>query len=66
MQTGKWVRRAAEAPVVVLDRGRPTARLVPIDAHEGTLFTDRVLVPGFEKLPEIQGDSARMLEEDRR
>lgn len=68
MQTGKWVRQAAVAdePLVILDRGRPTARLMPLEAGKRTSFGTRKLVEGFDRLPRIATDSARILEEDRR
>jgi prevent-host-death family protein len=68
MHTGLWVRRAGAAvePVVISDRGRPVARLMPLEAAGRTSFTDRVLVAGFEDLPPVDSDSGRILEEDRR
>lgn len=68
MQTGRWVRRAgiATEPVVISDRGRPVARLMPLENSARTNFTDRVLLAGFEELPPMNMDSARILEEDRR
>jgi len=68
MHTGKWVREAATShePVIVLDRGRPTARLLPFDAPASTPFSKRKLVPGFADLPRVEEDSGSLLEEDRR
>lgn len=68
MHTGKWVRETATSQdaVVVLDRGRPTARLLPFEATESTPFSKRKHVPGFAELPRIEDDSGRFLEEDRR
>ncbi len=68
MHTGRWVRRvgAMAEPVVISDRGRPVARLMPLEDSGRTNFTDRVLVEGFEDLPPVAMDSGRMLEEDRR
>jgi prevent-host-death family protein len=68
MNTGKWVRAAARGGrgVLVLDRGRPTARLVPVEKKAGVDFSKRKLVRGFDRLPRISVDSARLLEEDRR
>jgi len=68
MHTGKWVREAATSheAVVVLDRGRPTARLLPFEAPAATPFSKRELVPGFADLPRVAEDSGRLLEEDRR
>jgi len=68
MHTGRWVRRAGAAaePVVISDRGRPVARLMPLEGAGRTPFSDRVLVAGFEDLPPVDIDSGRILEEDRR
>ena len=68
MHTGKWVRDAANSrdAIVVLDRGRPTARLVPFETPRATPFSQRKLVDGFAELPRIDADSGRLLEEDRR
>lgn len=68
MNTGQWVRAASRgrSGVVVLDRGRPAARLMPVEETEGVDFSRRKLVRGFDRLPELTVDSARLLEEDRR
>lgn len=68
LHTGKWVREASTAhePLVVLDRGRPTARLVPFEENKRRPFRDRKKVRGFEGLPQIAADSGKMLEEERR
>ncbi len=68
MKTGQWVRAAARGKrdLLVLDRGQPAARLVPADEEAGIDFSQRKLVRGFERLPELAVDSARLLEEDRR
>jgi antitoxin (DNA-binding transcriptional repressor) of toxin-antitoxin stability system len=68
MKTGHWVRTAARgrSGVLVLDRGRPAARLLPVEEEVSIQFADRKLVPGFERLPVIDVDSAQLLEEDRR
>lgn len=68
MKTGQWVRAAARGKrgLLVLDRGRPAARLVPAEDKAGIDFSERKLVRGFDRLPELSVDSARLLEEDRR
>ena len=68
MKTGQWVRAAARGKrgVLVLDRGRPAARLMPAEDMAGVEFSGRKLVRGFDCLPELPVDSARLLEEDRR
>jgi len=68
MKTGHWVRTAARgrSGVLVLDRGRPAARLLPVEEEVSTPFARRKLVRGFAQLPSIEVDSARLLEEDRR
>ena len=55
MHTGKWVGDAATSqnPVVVLDQGHPTARLVPFEAPASTPFAKRKLVPGFAHLTQV-------------
>jgi len=68
MKTGRWVRAAARGKcgLLVLDRGRPAARLLPAEDEPGIDFSQRKLVRGFDRLPELSVDSARLLEEDRR
>lgn len=68
MKTGHWVRTAARGRngVLVLDRGRPAARLLPAEEEVFTPFARRKLVRGFEQLPAFEVDSAQLLEEDRR
>ena len=68
MHTGKWVRRAAVAgePLIVMDRGRPAARLMPLEDLPARSFASRRVLPGFADLPEIVADSGGLLEEDRR
>lgn len=68
MHTGRWVRRAESAaePVLISDRGRPIARLMPLEGAGRTTFSDRQIVEGFDNLPPVGMDSARLLEEDRR
>ena len=68
MKTGHWVRTAARGRqgILVLDRGRPAARLLPAGADTRLRFAQRKLVAGFDRLPAIQADSARGLEQDRR
>ena len=68
MKTGQWVRAAARGKrgLLVLDRGRPAARLMPAEDKAGVDFSERKLVRGFDRLPELSVDSARLLEEDRR
>jgi antitoxin (DNA-binding transcriptional repressor) of toxin-antitoxin stability system len=68
MKTGQWVRAAARGKrgLLVLDRGRPAARLLPAEEEAGVEFSQRKLVRGFNSLPELSVDSAHLLEEDRR
>ena len=68
MKTGQWVRAAARGKrgLLVLDRGRPAARLLPAEDSAGVDFSERKLVRGFDRLPELSVDSARLLEEDKR
>ena len=66
-RTGEWVRRAsAEGPVVVTDRGRPVATLVPYEPTlEGTPFSARRLLPDFAALSGSPGDTTAIISEDR-
>ena len=68
MNTGKWVRVAAESmePVVISDRGQTTAWLQAVKAEAVTSFSERRLVDGYARLPRIDMDTAALLEEDRR
>ncbi|MCY3931563.1 MAG: type II toxin-antitoxin system prevent-host-death family antitoxin [Acidobacteria bacterium] len=67
LKTGEWVRRAARGEgVVVTERGRPVASLIPFrEDGMGTPFGERKLLPEFEALPEIGGDSTAGISEDR-
>jgi prevent-host-death family protein len=62
-KTWHWVRAAARGKhkILVLDRGRPAARLVPAEDKAGVDFSQRKLVRGFKSLPELSVDSARLL-----
>ena len=57
MHTGRWVRAAGASrePVIVLDRGRPTARLLSLEDTGGTAFSSRRKVAGCfgELSPEV-------------
>ena len=68
MHTGKWVRQVEKSTgqVVISDRGRPIARLMPLDEQKRRAFSDRILAEGFEDLPPVEVDSTHILEEDRR
>ena len=68
MKTGQWVRVASreQGGVLVLDRGRPAARLLPVEEKAVVDFSRRKLVRGFDRLPLMSVDSAHLLEEDRR
>ena len=66
-KTGAWVRQAADGgQVVVKDRGRPVATIVPFaDEHRGTPSAKRRLVPGFADIPLMGGDCTQSISEDR-
>ena len=52
-KTGDWVRRSATlGPITVTDRGKPIARIEPIDlaAAEVNPFDVRKLRPGYARL----------------
>jgi antitoxin (DNA-binding transcriptional repressor) of toxin-antitoxin stability system len=67
MKTGEWVRKAADAEsIVVMDRRRPVAKLVPFTLEDqGIPFGDRPMVKGFSNLPKLSHDSTVFLSEDR-
>ena len=68
-QTGALVREAAAGyEVVVTDRGRPIATLVPFAPAENRVtFASRPLLPAFARLQERQvgGDSTEAVSADR-
>ena len=66
-KTGEWVRKAADMEsIVVMDRRRPVAKLVPFTLEDqGIPFGDRPLVKGFSSLPKLPHDSTVFLSEDR-
>lgn len=63
----EWVRKAARGEgVVITERGRPMASLIPFD--EGSLnrsFRDHQILPEFDALPEVSGDTVVHISEDR-
>ena len=67
IKIGEWVRKAARGEgVVITERGRPMASLIPFG--EGSLyrsFRDRQTLPEFDALPDVSGDSAVYISEDR-
>lgn len=67
MKTGDWVRKAVQAGgIVVADRRRPVAKLIPFAAEDGAVsFANRPLVTGFAELPKSRHDSTTGLSEDR-
>jgi antitoxin (DNA-binding transcriptional repressor) of toxin-antitoxin stability system len=67
MKTGQWVRKAAHAGnVVVMDRDKPIAKLVPFTAQDnGRRFAERRLIKGFAELPRLHHDSSEYVSEDR-
>jgi len=67
MNTGKWVRRAARGEgVVITERGRPVASLIPVEeGHATRSFRERHVLPEFDALPEISGDTTACISEDR-
>ncbi len=51
-KTGHWLRQVAEeSEVVVTERGRPIARMLPpAEPQNGNLFRKRKFLPGVERL----------------
>ena len=67
MHTGEWVRRAARGEgVVITERGRPVASLIPFEeGHASRSFRERQVLPEFDALPEMSGDTTEYVSEDR-
>ncbi|MDD9989382.1 MAG: type II toxin-antitoxin system prevent-host-death family antitoxin [Spirochaetaceae bacterium] len=67
LKTGEWVRRAALGDgVVITDRGRPLASLIPARPDDlSTPFSRRRTLPEFDALPVVPGEAARHVSEDR-
>ena len=67
MKTGEWVRRAARGEgVVITERGRPVASLMPFrEGDAGRAFRERKVLPEFDALPVVPGDAASFVSEDR-
>ena len=67
LKTGEWVRNAAlGGGVVITDRGRPLASLLPVRADDlSTPFSQRRTLPEFDALPPVSGDSSVYVSEDR-
>lgn len=67
MKTGEWVRRAARGEgLVITERGRPVASLIPYrEGDAGRSFRDRPVLPEFEALPAVEGDATAYVSEDR-
>jgi prevent-host-death family protein len=67
LRTGDWIRRTAkEGKIVVTDRGRPIASLIPYEQEEtGTRFSDRRLLPAFASMPRVPGNSTVEVSDDR-
>ena len=63
-ETGRWVRLAAHQPIVVTDRGRPVATIMPfLDELSPAPLPDREVE--IAKLPEIPVDSSELISADR-
>ncbi|MDE0513816.1 MAG: type II toxin-antitoxin system prevent-host-death family antitoxin [Gammaproteobacteria bacterium] len=67
IKIGEWVRKAARGEgVIITERGRPVASLIPFDEDNlNRSFHDRQLLPEFDALPEVSGDAAMYISEDR-
>ena len=55
-ELGRWLDVARERDVVITDRGRPVARLVPIGEHPGV---ERLIAEGSVTLPAHAATAAR-------
>ena len=67
LKTGEWVRRAALGEgVVITERGRPVASLLPVRPRDlSTPFGERCTLPEFDTLPPVSGDSGVYVSDDR-
>ena len=67
LKTGEWVRGAALGEgVVITDRGRPVASLLPVRPGDLSMpFRQRRTLPEFEALPPVAGESNVYVSEDR-
>ena len=67
IKTGEWVRRAARGEgVVITERGRPVASLIPFrEGDPGRSFRERHVLPEFEALPVVPGDATAYVSDDR-
>lgn len=65
--TSQWVNRAAgRERIIITDEGRPVAVLGPIsEGGKQIRFADRQLLPEFTSLPQVTGDTTRLISEDR-
>ncbi len=67
IKTGEWVRRAARGEgIVITERGRPVASLIPFyEDGLGRSFRERQVLPEFDALPEVSGDATAYISADR-
>ena len=67
LHTGRWIRGVAEHHrILVTDRGRPVAEIIPFEKKEVTVsFADRRQSPEFGALPKVAGDAAEDVGTDR-
>jgi prevent-host-death family protein len=67
MLTGEWLRSvASNERIVVTDRGRPIAAIVPYSSADATIsFASRRETDAFLRLPRVNHDSTRTVSQDR-
>ena len=67
LKTGEWVRRAARGEgVVVTEPGPPVASVIPFrEGVQGRPFRERIVLPEFDALPPVPGDSTADVSDDR-
>lgn len=67
LHTGRWIRGVAEHHrILVTDRGRPVAEIIPYEEKETTVsFSDRRESSEFQELPQVPGDAAEDVGADR-
>jgi prevent-host-death family protein len=67
INTGEIVRKVAEGhTLIVTDHGNPIATIMPFREDDfGISFANREVLPDFEALPPVNGDSSLYISEDR-
>ena len=63
---GEQISDSGGEGVVITERGRPVASLIPFEeGHATRSFRERQVLPEFDDLPEVPGDATPYVSEDR-